>query len=68
MHAFLTKIQIKLGSLLQILMTKLFLQPNTHSCHISDTAKPEPFSLRKVFQRTNYNIKWGGAQNRMNEK
>ena len=68
MHAFLTNIQIKLGSLLQILMTKLFLLPNTHSCHISDTPKPEPFILQKVFQRTNYNLKWGGAQNRMNEK
>jgi len=67
MHAFLTNIQIKLGSLLQILATKFFLLL-TRSCHISNTPKPEPFILQKVFQRSNYNIKWGGAQNRMNEK
>lgn len=68
MRAFLTDIKIRLGPLLQILVPKLFFLPNTHSCHISDTLKPEPFILQKVFQRTNYIIKWVGAQNRMNEK
>lgn len=36
--------------------------------HICITTKIKPFILQKVYQRTNYNIKWGGVQNSLNDK
>lgn len=30
--------------------------------------KAKPFILQKVYQRSNYGIKWGGVQNSLNDK
>lgn len=48
--------------------TTLSLLPYVPPFHTSITTKAEPFILQKVYQRTNYNIKWGGVQNSLNDK
>ena len=46
----------------------LFPLPWVPYFHICFTTKMKPFILQKVYQGTNYNIKWGGVQNSLNDK
>lgn len=61
-------IQTHLHFLAHEMEAGLFPLPYVPHFHTSITTKAEPFILQKVYQRTNYNIKWGGVQNSLNDK
>jgi hypothetical protein len=48
--------------------TKLFSLPQNPISTSMSLQKRNHLFLQKVYQRTNYDIKWGGVQNSLNDK
>lgn len=64
----MTNVRTQLHFLACEMETTLFPLPQVPYFHISIAIKAEPFILQKIYQRTNYNIKWGGVPNSLNDK